>query len=130
MAFYRISEMETRFVDMGKARMQSVAGELMKAGMITYPEDGGPPPHFHPNEEQFLLVTSGKANVILGEETRVVVPGDLVHVPRSERHGLRVLEAPFSFFTVKSPAGDGDLYQDYNKAEDAEEARKKLESTG
>lgn len=126
MPFYRISEMETQFVDMGQASMQSVAGELMKAGMITYPEGGGPPPHFHPNEEQFLLVMGGRANVILGEETRAVGPGDLIHIRRNERHGLFILEGPFSFFTVKSPAGDGDLYQDYNLAEDAEEARKKL----
>ncbi len=129
MPFYKISEMETQFVDMGQARMQSVAGELMKAGMITYPEDGGPPPHFHPNEEQFLLVMAGKANMILGEETRAVGPGDLIHIRRNERHGLLILEGPFSFFTVKSPAGDGDLYQDYNLARDADEARKKLESS-
>ena len=106
MPFYRISEMETKYVDMGKGRTQSVAGDLMKAGMITYP-----------------------ANVILGEETRVVEPGDLVHIRRNERHGLHITEGPFAFFTVKSPAGDGDLYQDYNKAEDAEAAREKLEST-
>ncbi len=128
MPFYRISEMETQFVDMGNARMQSVGGELMKAGMITYPEGGGPPPHFHPNEEQFLLVMAGKANMLLGEETRVVGPGDLVHIRRGERHGLFIMEGPFSFFTVKSPAGDGDLYQDYNMDKDVEEARKKLKS--
>ena len=60
MPFYRISEMETKHIDMGKAQTQSVAGELMKAGMITYPADGGPPPHYHPNEEQFLLVMDGQ----------------------------------------------------------------------
>ncbi len=129
MPFYRISEMQTQFVEMGAGQVQSVAGELMKAGMITYPEEGGPPPHFHPNEEQFLLVMEGRANVILGDETRIVVPGDLVHIRRNERHGLSIVEGPFVFFTVKSPAGDGDLYQDYNMAEDAEEARRKLEAT-
>ena len=129
MPFYRISELETKYVDMGQAQTQSVAGELMKAGMITYPEGGGPPPHFHPNEEQFLLVMAGEANVILGDETRVVGAGDLVHIRRNERHGLRIIKGPFTFFTVKSPSGDGDLYQDYNKAEDADEAREKLEST-
>jgi hypothetical protein len=32
---------------------------------------------------------------------------------------------PATFFTVKYPAGSGDLNQDYNKAEGAEEAEKK-----
>ena len=34
---------------------------------------------------------------------------------------------PAVFFTVKSPAGDGDLDQDYNRAEGAEEAEKRFE---
>jgi quercetin dioxygenase-like cupin family protein len=129
MPFYKISEMKKEFIDMGKAEMQTVGGELMKAGVVTYPADGGPPPHYHPNEEQFVLVMGGKANMILGEETRVIGRCDLIHIPRNARHGIRIVEAPFVFFTVKSPAGDGTLNQDYNRAKDAEEARRRLAAT-
>ncbi|MEK6711676.1 MAG: cupin domain-containing protein [Nitrospinota bacterium] len=129
MPFYKISAMPKEFVDMGKAEMQTAPGELMKAGVVTYPAGGGPPPHYHPNEEQFLLVMGGKANMILGEEVRLIGPGDLVHIPRNVRHGIRIAEAPFVFFTVKSPAGDGTLNQDYNRAKDAEEALRRLAAT-
>ena len=128
MPFYKISEMPKRFIEMGAAEQQTVAGELMKAGMVTYQVGGGPPPHFHPNEEQFVLVMSGKANMVLGDETRVIGPGDLVHIPRNARHGIRVVEAPYVFFTVKSPAGDGDLNQDYNLNVDAENMKQRLQA--
>jgi len=39
----------------------------------------------------------------------------------------RAIGGPAVFFTVKSPAGDGDLDQDYNRAEGAEEAEKRFE---
>ncbi len=106
--------------------MQTVAGELMKAGMITYQVGGGPPPHYHPNEEQFILVMDGKMNMILGDETRIIGRGDLVHIPRNERHGVVIVEGPAVFFQVKSPVGDGTMNQDYNKAADADEVRAQL----
>jgi quercetin dioxygenase-like cupin family protein len=124
--FYKISEMEKVAVDLGQAVMRSVPGELMKAGSITYPVGGGPPPHFHPNEEQFVLMMEGKMNMILGDETRIVEKGDLILIPRNTRHGIAIIEGPAVFFTVKSPAGDGDLYQDYNMAADADEVRAQL----
>ena len=128
MPFYRISEMDMQTVSARKVEMKTVAGELMKAGVVTYPLDGAPLPHFHPNEEQFVLVMSGKANMVLGDETRVIGPGDLVHIPRNARHGIRVVEAPYVFFTVKSPAGDGDLNQDYNLNVDAENMKQRLQA--
>ena len=68
MPFYKIDEMETKYSEVGPATAKTVAGELMKAGLVTYKTGEGPPPHFHPNEEQFMLVISGKMNMILGEE--------------------------------------------------------------
>jgi quercetin dioxygenase-like cupin family protein len=124
--FYKISELEKVEVAMGEAVMQTVAGELMKAGMITYQVGGGPPPHYHPNEEQFILVMEGKMNMILGEETRIVEGGDFIHIPRNVRHGVVIVDGPAVFFQVKSPVGDGTMNQDYNEAADAKEVREQL----
>ena len=44
------------------------------------------------------------------------------------RHGGRTIGEKSVFFVVKSPCGDGDLAQDYNKASDAEEVIERLES--
>jgi quercetin dioxygenase-like cupin family protein len=102
----------------------SAVGDLMKAGVVTKPEGEGPPLHSHPNEEQFTLILEGKLHYILGDEERIVEPGDLIHIPRNTNHRSRSVDGTAVFFTVKSPPGDGDLDQDYNKAQHAEDAEK------
>ncbi|MEE9275330.1 MAG: cupin domain-containing protein [bacterium] len=130
MPFYRISEIEKKPAGLTEGTMQTVAGELMKVGMVTYPEGFGPPAHVHPNEEQYILVMEGKIQMVLGDEERTIGPGDLVHIPRNTSHGIRVLEGGAVFFTAKSPAGDGNLNQDYNEAKDAGEIRERLSAAG
>ena len=122
--------MDTQVVSARKVEMKTVAGELMKAGVVTYPLDGAPLPHSHPNEEQFVLVMSGKASMVLGDETRAIGPGDLVHIPRFTNHRSRALEGGATFFTVKFPRGDGDIDQDYHMAAGAAEAEKKYPGKG
>ena len=129
MPFYKMEDLPRGSSAVGPATSHATAGELMKVGWVIYPQGDGPPPHFHPNEEQYILMLEGKMNMICGEEVREIGPGELVHIPRNTRHGIHITEGPAKFFAVKSPSGDGDLYQDYNKAEDADEAREKLEST-
>ena len=126
MPFYKISEMEAKRSKTSSSVGKSVAGELMKVGIVTYQEGEGPPPHFHPNEEQFDLMLEGKKKMIIGDEERIVEPGTLVHIPRNTRHGSIAVGGPAVFFAVKSPAGTGDLAQDYNKAKDADEVWKRL----
>lgn len=126
MPIYKISEMEKKPSKVGPAVGQSVAGELMKVAIMTYQEGEGPPPHFHPNEEQFVLMLEGRFNMVLGDEQRVVERGDMIHIPRNTRHGVRALESPTVFFAVKSPVGTGEMSQDYNRAKDADEVQKRL----
>ena len=128
MPFYKISEMKEKRSSVGPGVGKSVAGELMKAGFTTYQVGEGPPPHFHPNEEQFVLILEGKLKMALGDEERIVEPGYMVHIPRNVRHGVCAVEGPARFFAVKSPVGDGDMSQDYNKAKDAEAVWKRLSS--
>jgi len=126
MAFYKISEMQAKKSNVGPAVGKSVAGELIKVGVTTYQEGEGPPPHVHPNEEQFMLVREGKMRMIVGDEERIVEPGTLVHIPRNTRHGVCAIGGPAVFFAAKSPVGTGDMAQDYNKAKDADEVWKRL----
>ena len=128
MPFYRISDMEAVRASVGPATAKTAPGELMKVGVVTYLKGEGATPHYHPNEEQFILVLEGRRYVIVGDEERVVEPGDLVHIPRNTRHGGRTIGEKSVFFVVKSPCGDGDLAQDYNEAPDAEEVVERLES--
>lgn len=127
MPFYNIAEMEPQQDVVNPAIMlKSVAGEFIKIGIVTYQLGEGPPPHFHPNEEQFILMLQGKLNMVLGEESRLIGPGDLVHIPRHTMHGIKVVEGPAVFFACKSPVGTGHLSQDYNKAPNATDLEARL----
>ena len=126
MPIYHIAELKKINPDVNPAMiMQTVTGEFMKAGIVTKPAGEGPPLHMHPNEEQFTLILEGKLHIILGEEDCIVERGDLIHIPRFTQHRTRAVGGPAVFFTVKYPAGSGDLNQDYHKVENAEEAEKK-----
>jgi quercetin dioxygenase-like cupin family protein len=122
MPFYEIDAIEKNPSGVN-ANIESgaVVGEYMKFGVVTKPDAEGPPLHEHPNEEQFTLVLSGQMHFILGDEDRVVGPGTLVHIPRNTRHRSRPVNGPATFVTIKSPAGDGRLDQDYKMRAEAKE---------
>ncbi|MDA0998941.1 MAG: cupin domain-containing protein [bacterium] len=128
MPFYRFSEMKKKDSDVAVGQMQSVPGELMKVGVMTFPEGKGPPAHFHPNEEQYVLVLEGKVRMIVGEEEETVEKGHIVHLPRGVVHAMRILEGPAVFFTAKSPAGDGGLTQDYREVDGGDAYERRLDS--
>jgi quercetin dioxygenase-like cupin family protein len=122
MPFYELDEIEKKPGSVNaKIESGAVVGEFMKFGVVTKPDAEGPPLHEHPNEEQFTLVLSGQMHFILGDEDRVVGPGTLVHIPRNTRHRSRPVNGPATFVTVKSPAGDGRLDQDYQMRPEAKE---------
>ena len=131
MPFYEIAEMKSKHSQVNpKMVAKTVAGEFMKAAIVTKPAGEGPPLHMHPNEEQFTLILEGKLHYLLGDEEKIVGPGDLVHIPRFTNHRSRALEGGATFFTVKFPRGDGDIDQDYNMAAGAAEAEKKYPGKG
>ena len=126
MPFYKISEME-EIKDLHNPTWHKlVSGEFIKVAIVTYLEGEAPPPHFHPNEEQFILMLSGKVQMVLGDETREIGEGDLVHVPRNVVHGIRISQSPAVFFTCKSPVGSGEISLDYNAAPNAEDVTERL----
>ena len=128
MPFYKIAELqENPSMVNPEMFVKTTVGEFMKAGIVTKPEGEGPPLHMHPNEEQFTLVLEGKLHFVLGDEERICERGDLIHIPRFTNHRSRSIGGSAVFFTVKSPAGDGNLDQDYNRAEGAEDAERRYE---
>jgi mannose-6-phosphate isomerase-like protein (cupin superfamily) len=64
--------------------------------------------------------------MVLGEESREIGEGDLVHVPRNVVHAIRITRSPAVFFTCKSPVGSGEISLDYNAAPNAEEVTERL----
>jgi quercetin dioxygenase-like cupin family protein len=66
------------------------------------PADAGPPPHQHPWEEIYVVI-SGELQVTIGEGSPVVVgPGSAAHVPADTVHTYRSLtECHFLTLTTK-----------------------------
>lgn len=119
MPFYVIKEIKKNNPDENpNIVIQNLAGEFMKVGIVTKPPGEGVPLHMHPNEEQWTLILEGRMHYILGDEEKIVERGDLIHIPRNTYHRSRAIGGNALFFTVKSPAGDGDLQQDYNAADE------------
>lgn len=49
-------------------------------------------PHSHTDHEQVGLITAGRFEVTVGDDTRVLGPGDSYHAARNVVHGVRALE--------------------------------------
>ena len=127
MPVYKAQDMQaTPDVKNPSVMMMQFGGELIKVGIVTYVGDEVPPPHSHPNDEQWIYFLEGRIAHLLGDEIFTVGPGDLVHIPRNTVHGIRILESPCRFFSCKSPAGSGGLSEDYNAVPNVEELRQRL----
>ena len=127
MTYYRLGGLEkVREEASPMAEIQRVKGDLMKAGLVAYRKGEFARPHYHPHEEQFVYVLEGKRYSILGDEERIVGPGDLIHIPRNTRHAAISLTEKVVSFAVKSPAGSGVMGEDYHEAKDADEVEKRL----
>lgn len=127
MPVYKAQDMQaTPDVVNPNVMMMQFGGDLIKVGIVTYEDGEAPPPHAHPNDEQWLYMLQGRVAHVLGDEVFSIGPGDLVHIPRGTVHGIRILEGPCRFFTCKSPAGSGGLSEDYTPVPNLAELQRRL----
>ena len=68
----------------------------------------------------------GSQFMILGEEESLVEEGDLVHTPKGTVHSGIIVGEKAVMFVAKSPAGDGNMAQDFKEAKNAEELISRL----
>jgi quercetin dioxygenase-like cupin family protein len=68
------------------------------------PAAAGPPPHFHPWEEVYVVL-AGELEVIIDGESHVLEPGGVAHVPAGVTHGYRnVTDAHFLTIVTRGNA--------------------------
>lgn len=61
--------------------------------------------HRHPHMEEALYYLEGKAEQWVGQEKRILGPGDVAHVPMNEVHGTyNIFDAPVTFLAILGPA--------------------------
>ena len=122
MPFYSTETIENVQLRTGNpGEYKPLAGEFMKAGVVTYRKGRGSKPHWHEGEEQYIYVIEGKRYMRLGDEERIIGPGDIVHIPRGTLHGGRTLTEKAVMFVAKSPAEDPDLGADHHYPENLQD---------
>jgi quercetin dioxygenase-like cupin family protein len=63
------------------------------------------PFHFHPHREEIIYVVSGRAEQWVGDEYRILQPGEIAHIPAGTVHGTYNPHAePLVFLAILSPA--------------------------
>jgi quercetin dioxygenase-like cupin family protein len=69
----------------------TITGQSIEVGDYYYPKGHRPGRHAH-EHEQIVTLLEGKMRVVLGDEERIVVPGQVFHVPSNLPHEVEVLE--------------------------------------
>jgi len=69
-------------------------------------EAGGGMPRHRNRVEHEQYVLSGKARMVIGDETHVVTAGNVLYIPAGMPHSYEVLEGPFEFLCMVPNAPD------------------------
>ena len=102
MGFFRVEELEATEVLPG-LRLKSVGLENLMMTFVEY-EPGCHVPIHHHRYEQITYVLEGFLEVRLGQETRVLGPGEGVRIPAQTPHGSRPVEGSARAVDAWSPA--------------------------
>lgn len=87
-------------------RMFVADGEFLSAN-VSVLESADSALHTQPSHDEIVVVIEGEVDFRVGDETRKVVPGDLIFIPRNTIHGP-IIEAGqrFSALSVFAPFFD------------------------
>lgn len=101
MPFYRLANLERVGVANGDEPRPAVRGDHIELGYYRYPPGTRKPPHSHA-EEQIVAVIKGKLAYRVGDESRVLGPGDAVHIPANVDHENWSLDEEVEFVSCKN----------------------------
>ena len=71
-----------------KATGERTGGHLVVLENVV-PPGGGPPPHLHTHEDEFVYVLAGHIDVRIGDQLHAFGPGGFAYVPRGTVHTFR-----------------------------------------
>jgi len=103
MAFYKWDDLKGDLITpkYSTAFGPNIAGEKMEVGLFTFPANTEAKPHAHPNE-QFMIVLKGRAKWTVGDEEKILGPGEVVYNPPNVLHGIQVLDEDLEVINCKS----------------------------
>jgi quercetin dioxygenase-like cupin family protein len=93
MPFFKWSDLSSDFItpSYSQGKGPAIKGEKIEVAYMQYPAGTMAKPHAHPNE-QIQVILKGKAKYRVGEEEKVLGPGEAVLIPANIEHDLEILE--------------------------------------
>ena len=79
------------------------------------PEGSGPPPHYHPWDESFYVV-SGNIAFGVGDKDMIAEPGTLVHLPAGTMHWFRFGQGGGEMISMTSREAASHFFTDVHRA--------------
>ena len=86
-------------------RLRPLGGQSVMAVEVTLDRGGIVAEHQHPHE-QISLMISGKLEFTVGNEKKIVGPGEAVHIPPNVPHSVVVLENTVVYDIFSPPRED------------------------
>lgn len=103
--------MPSFFVDLSTCRrldpfpgvvMHTTCGESMTMSLVEMTPGAVIPFHDHPHEQVGRMI-SGRAEFVVGEETKIVGPGEMWRIPSGVSHQVTALDEPVVAWDVFHP---------------------------
>ena len=63
-------------------------GLLLEMEATYQPQSSEPPPHYHPNQEEYFTIISGEMNLRMNGQLTTLKSGDILYVPKNKVHSM------------------------------------------
>jgi quercetin dioxygenase-like cupin family protein len=104
--YFKSVDAAAAFATEKAAKADLFAGRHLFVGLNCFEPGQSQKVHVHAGSDKFYLVLSGKARMIVGEETREVSQGTVVWAPAALPHGVeRALERTVMLVAIAPPPG-------------------------
>ena len=87
----------------GDVKRYIYTGEKLQIVEYHFPPKKVFPPHSHPEHEQMGYVVSGKMGFKIGDEEKILKPGDFYHAPVGVTHNAWTFDEPAVLLDIFSP---------------------------
>jgi quercetin dioxygenase-like cupin family protein len=74
-------------------RIRILAGSQLMLSIVDFEAEGIVPTHQHPHEQAGMILT-GQVEMWIGDDRRLVGPGDVYVIPGGVQHGARAVGGP------------------------------------
>ena len=103
MPFYNWTEMDRSVISpqYSAAEGPTIKGRQIEVGRYRFAPGTGSKPHKHP-EEQVINVLSGKFRIRIGNQERILGPGEAALVPPNTEHEARAVDSEVEIICCKN----------------------------